>query len=645
MNTLGRKKCLTLAASFAVLLFWVTVIYAYDSFTADSTNEGTAPRGALRHYADPNVPFILDASPTNLGSRPTMDVISSAFTTWNNVETATINATISATQDFTSSDFDGTPTPVFNNNINEVVLIDTPAFAEALALPPGLLGIGLTRVADVNSGQIAEGSLIMVSAFGEDGGDFESTAVHELGHVLGLMHTPITPLSTLDNELLVPTMYPFALSDDTQGRTLESDDVAAISEAYPAPSFQTSFGIIAGTVKDVQNNPVFGAVVFAMNLETGAIISRFTGHETGLNGNAEFTMRGVPPGRYVVGVERLFTDTFSDFGPQRFDAYYTQADSAFLDTFLAATPTQPAATVLDIAAGQTTTADLVVQRAVGTQDDAFEDNDNNASAFDLQPGSYNLQLLPGDEDWFSVRVEDGQTLRVLARFNHALGDLDVQVFDPSGNAVVTSDSIMDDEIGAISNADAGDYLIRVLGVEGATNAYTLTVRAMLETVGGETVTEELIHDSGTPTEGFFWRTAGAGSAVRFTPPNTPATVLEAGIFITNINGGNRHAIRILADAGGTPGETIFGPVEFIVPTTGFILYDLSNGNIVVHGDFYVMIEYDGVNTPTFGSEGTPPLEQRSWDFNGTVWSLFAEQDYLIRAVVEYQTPTGTARSD
>ena len=151
---------------------------------------------------------------------------------------------------------------------------------------------------------------------------------------------------------------------------------------------------------------------------------------------------------------------------------------------------------------------------------------------------------------------------------------------------------------------------------------------------------ELQYDDGTATTGYNWPNAGQGSAVRFTTPSGSAKLLQAKFFYSSLNGGNQHLLRILGDNGGAPGATIFGPQAVTAPNAGWVTYDLSNANITVNGDFYVMIEYDGTNTPAFGSESTPPLNQRSWDFDGNSWTLFDSEDYLIRAVV--QTATGVA---
>jgi hypothetical protein len=96
-------------------------------------------------------------------------------------------------------------------------------------------------------------------------------------------------------------------------------------------------------------------------------------------------------------------------------------------------------------------------------------------------------------------------------------------------------------------------------------------------------------------------------------------------------------LRVLADNNGKPGNTLLGPLAVTLPSAGTILYNLTAANLVVHSDFYVMIEYDGTSAPYFGLESTPPIAGRSWDFDGPTWSLNAAEDFIIRAVVEYTT--------
>jgi PKD repeat protein len=188
----------------------------------------------------------------------------------------------------------------------------------------------------------------------------------------------------------------------------------------------------------------------------------------------------------------------------------------------------------------------------------------------------------------------------------------------------------------------GDYQGQISIVSNGGNR-TLPVHIHVSSVSTSTV--ELIYDSGVSTIEYHWLGAGEGSAVRFTPPGLPAKVKEAKIFIGSIQNGNKHKLRVLADANGRPGNTILGPIEFSLSTTGWVRYDLSAANLTVNGDFYVMIEYDGTNRPSFGAESTAPLEKRSWDFEGGEWTLYEAEDYLIRAVVEYTTTGVDDRAD
>ena len=63
--------------------------------------------------------------------------------------------------------------------------------------------------------------------------------------------------------------------------------------------------------------------------------------------------------------------------------------------------------------------------------DAFEDNDDCASAVSLSDGSYpGLTLLESDNDYFAVTVADGATLDASIIFLNANGDMDLYLWDP-----------------------------------------------------------------------------------------------------------------------------------------------------------------------------------------------------------------------
>ncbi len=181
---------------------------------------------------------------------------------------------------------------------------ETGKFIQA---PPGTGLIAVTRIhSDPETGKITDADIVFNGrdfTFG-DGAEpgaveLRDVAVHEIGHLLGLDHTPLEgPLA------IRPTMNPFY--DDGgpgEGFTLEADDIAGVSMMYPAPTFALSTGRIAGRITDVEDTPVFGALVSAENQSSGESYATLSGAFPELGSRSqprrgEFLLAGLLPGGY-----------------------------------------------------------------------------------------------------------------------------------------------------------------------------------------------------------------------------------------------------------------------------------------------------------------------------------------------------------
>jgi hypothetical protein len=109
--------------------------------------------------------------------------------------------------------------------------------------------------------------------------------------------------------------------------------------------------------------------------------------------------------------------------------------------------------------------------------DNYEPNDHLAEAIPIALVEMgHLLNTCGGSDFFSFETSVGQSLTIELLFDHEVGDLDMRVYDPSGEVVERSVSVSDDEIVPFLPQLNGVFIVEVYGFGGVYNGYGLNVR-------------------------------------------------------------------------------------------------------------------------------------------------------------------------
>ncbi|MDQ3171280.1 MAG: matrixin family metalloprotease [Acidobacteriota bacterium] len=248
-------------------------------------------------WTDRPVPyFVTNRGDEGVNAPQFQAAIARAFATWADDPSIDIGF---AFRGFTGAE------PFDDDAMNTIGFLNEPDLERVL----GATGFTIDNV----TGRILESDIFFNAAFdwsvapGGDSArfDLESTAVHEIGHFIGLGHSAIgeTELQPGGGRRVIAkqaVMFPIAFGrGNISDRRLKADDIAGAADIYPEGNFERTHGSISGRVL-LDGRGIFGAHVTAFSLETGKIVGGFT-----LRGDGSFVIAGLDPGLHVVRVEPL----------------------------------------------------------------------------------------------------------------------------------------------------------------------------------------------------------------------------------------------------------------------------------------------------------------------------------------------------